>query len=54
MGVPTVFPFESDISDYNPTIHTTNDDFTKVDFQHAFQFVRLGAAFAVEMAQPVQ
>ncbi|MFL5815251.1 MAG: M20/M25/M40 family metallo-hydrolase [Bdellovibrionia bacterium] len=54
IGVPTVFPFESDISNYNPTIHTTDDDFTKVDFKHALQFVRLGVAFAVEMAQPAQ
>jgi hypothetical protein len=48
-----VFPFESDIDNYNPTIHTSNDDFTKIDLNHAAIFVKLGAAYTVEMAQPV-
>lgn len=52
-GYATAFPFEAEMDNMNREIHTAGDDMSKVDLTHAMKYVKLGAAFAVEMAEPV-
>ncbi len=52
-GFPTVFPFEAQLSQYNPNIHTPNDTLTASgnDAVHAVKFAKLGATFVAEVAK---
>jgi bacterial leucyl aminopeptidase len=52
-GYPVAFPFESSMENYNKTIHSGSDVTNILDMDHAMQFVKLGAAFVVEMAEPM-
>ncbi len=49
-GIPTTFPYESGDSPY---IHTSQDTMDKLSFPYMTDFVRLGIAFAVELAEPI-
>lgn len=50
-GYPSAFPFEADMGQENPDIHTTADTVDKLDSTHGTHFAKLAVAFAVEMAQ---
>jgi len=52
-GFPTVLPFESQMDDYNPNIHTSGDTlaFLGNNADHAAKFSRLGLAWVVEQAR---
>ena len=49
-GFPASFPFEARFGEYNPNIHTSNDDLATIDNSavHAIKFAQLAAAFVVE------
>ncbi len=49
-GYPSVIPFESLMNEYNPNIHTTRDTGDKLDYNHGLPFVKIGVAYAVELA----
>ncbi len=51
-GYPTALPFEADFDEFNPYIHSGRDGMDLIDLDHAMNFVRLAAAFAVEGAEP--
>ncbi len=50
-GYATSMPFESELGDDNPHIHTKNDTYANAGNQaaHALKFTRLAAAFAIEL-----
>lgn len=48
-GFPASIPFESNINDYNPTIHTSND--VSFDSSHAIKFAKLSVAYVAELAK---
>ncbi len=48
-GYPASMPFESNMSDINGSIHTSND--TSFNSAHALKFARLSATFAAELAK---
>ena len=52
-GFPTVLPFESQMDDYNPNIHTSGDTmaFFGNNADHAIKFARLGLAWVVQQAR---
>jgi leucyl aminopeptidase len=52
-GFPASMPFESRMSQYNPTIHTTGDTLSVSgnNANHALKFARLGAAYIAELAK---
>ena len=49
-GFPAVFPFESQFGQYNPNIHTSNDDLATLGNQadHALKFAKLALSFIAE------
>jgi len=49
-GYPACFPFEAQFRNRNPSIHTTADTMSLVSVEHAYQFMRLGLSFVVELA----
>lgn len=49
-GYPSVFPFETTFSAYNPNIHTSRDTLDKLDPSHGTHYLRLAVAFGVELA----
>lgn len=51
-GFSSAFPFEASFANYNKTLHTSQDTMALVNSTHAMKYVRLGAAFAVETADP--
>jgi len=51
-GYPTVFPFEAHAGESNPRAHTPGDEPRHLDPTHAYAFLRLAAAFLVELAEP--
>ncbi|MDZ4660644.1 MAG: M20/M25/M40 family metallo-hydrolase [Pseudomonadota bacterium] len=53
LGYATAFPFEAGMDTMNRDLHTARDTMEKVDLNHAIKFIKLGAAFVVEMAEPV-
>ncbi len=53
-GYPAVLPFEATMGTYNSSIHTGHDNISKLNFDHAMNFVRLGLAFMVELGQPLK
>jgi bacterial leucyl aminopeptidase len=52
-GFPTVLPFESQMDDYNPNIHTSGDTlaFLGNNMDHALKFSKLGLAWVVQRAR---
>ncbi|HSK02434.1 MAG TPA: pre-peptidase C-terminal domain-containing protein, partial [Kofleriaceae bacterium] len=52
-GFPTSMPFESRMSQYNPTIHTPNDTLAQSgnNANHAIKFARLATAYVAELAK---
>jgi bacterial leucyl aminopeptidase len=52
-GFPTVLPFESQMDDYNPNIHSGGDTmaFFGNNADHAIKFARLGLAWVVQQAR---
>ena len=52
-GFPASMPFESRMSQYNPTIHSSNDTLANSDSQanHALKFTKLALAYAIEMTE---
>jgi leucyl aminopeptidase len=50
-GYPSVMPFEATMSGDNKDIHTTRDLITKLDFNHAASFTRLGLSFVAELSK---
>jgi bacterial leucyl aminopeptidase len=51
-GYSSVFPFEASFENYNKTLHTSKDTMELITPAHVMKFVKLGAAFAVELAEP--
>lgn len=51
-GFPTVLPFESQMDDYNPTIHSSQDTLSVSgnNADHAAKFARLALAWMIESA----
>jgi leucyl aminopeptidase len=47
-GYPAAFPFEADFSDISPFIHTAQDTIETVDFNHVYEYVKLGLGFVIE------
>jgi hypothetical protein len=52
-GFPTVLPFESQMEEYNPNIHSSGDTlaFLGNSTDHALKFARLGLAWVVQQAR---
>ena len=52
-GYPASMPFESRMSQYNPTIHTSNDTLAQSgnNANHALKFSKLATAFVAELAK---
>ena len=51
-GYPSSFPFEANMGNSNPRIHTSSDTLANMDSSgaHALNFARLGLAYVIEMA----
>jgi leucyl aminopeptidase len=52
-GVKAAFPFEGAFGKDNPYIHTAKDTIDVLSLDHMTNFAKLGVAFAVELAEPV-
>jgi len=52
-GYDAAFPFEASFSQYNPSIHTTNDKLSNMgnSATHASKFAKLGLEFIIETAK---
>jgi len=52
-GYDAAFPFEASFSQYNPSIHTTNDKLSNMgnSATHAAKFAKLGLEFIIETAK---
>ncbi|KAJ2347668.1 hypothetical protein GGF43_004705, partial [Coemansia sp. RSA 2618] len=50
IGVRSALPFESQYIDYNSNIHSPNDSFDTVDFDHLLKYVNIALGFIVEVA----
>jgi leucyl aminopeptidase len=51
LGYPAAFPFEASFDGSNKAIHTERDLIGLLDMGHGLQFAKLGAAFAIELAE---
>jgi len=49
-GYSASFPFETIMGSSNPYIHTANDLITYLTLTHGLEYVKLGLAFATELA----
>lgn len=52
-GFSAAFPFESSFGNDDPYIHTANDTMSVLSKSHMTDYVKLGIAFAVELAEPL-
>lgn len=52
-GIPASFPFESEMGNDDPYIHTSNDKMDVLSLNHMTDFVKLATAFTVELATPL-
>ncbi len=54
-GYPTVLPFESQMDEYNPNIHSSGDTmaFFGNNADHAIKFAKLGLAWVIQQARVV-
>jgi len=50
-GYPAIMPFEATMSADNKDIHTTRDLISKLDFNFALHFAKLGLSFAAELSK---
>ncbi|MBK9293938.1 MAG: M20/M25/M40 family metallo-hydrolase [Oligoflexia bacterium] len=50
---PSSFPFEASFENDNKTIHSGNDKIELLNLNHMMNFVKLGAAFIVELGEPI-
>jgi bacterial leucyl aminopeptidase len=53
-GYASSFPFEAKFGQDDPYIHTSNDKIDYLSLNHMADYAKLGIAFAVELAEPVQ
>jgi len=51
-GYAAAIPAESAYEDTNPNIHSSQDTMDKLSLSHMTDYVKLAAAFAIEMAEP--
>ncbi|CAG8528153.1 9523_t:CDS:2 [Ambispora gerdemannii] len=49
-GYPSAFAIESEFSNSNPYIHSTNDVLENLDFNHMLEFSKLSVSLAVELS----
>ncbi|KAI9100548.1 hypothetical protein DFS34DRAFT_677671, partial [Phlyctochytrium arcticum] len=49
-GYKAIMPAEGDFKDVTPFIHTAQDTFETLNFDHIRDFIQLGVAFTVELA----
>ncbi len=52
-GFNAAMPFEAKMGSDNPAIHTTRDTMDKISLSHMTNFAKLGVAFMVELAEPL-
>jgi len=52
--IPAAFPFETRFTQHNPTIHRSTDTMAILSSNHMADYAKLGLAFAVELAEPVE
>ncbi len=52
-GVAAAFPFESEMGNDDPYIHTSNDKMDVLSLDHMTDFVKLATSYTVELATPV-
>ncbi|ETV74161.1 hypothetical protein H257_11128 [Aphanomyces astaci] len=50
-GYPSSFPFETELADMNPYMHSENDTIDTIDFNHMADFTKLSIAYVVELTQ---
>ena len=53
-GIAAAFPFEASFGNDDPYIHTSNDTMEKLSIDHMTDFVKLGLAFGIEVAEPLR
>jgi leucyl aminopeptidase len=49
-GYKSCFPFESDFTNSNKNIHTSQDTIAQLNLDHGVQFVRVGLGYVVELS----
>ena len=52
-GYKSALPFESEMDEYNPSIHTSRDTIDKLSLAHMTDYLKIAVAFGVELANPV-
>lgn len=52
-GFASAMPFESSFNNDNPNIHSAQDTMDKLSLAHMTDYMKLGAAFVVELAGPI-
>jgi leucyl aminopeptidase len=52
-GYKASIAFESKMETYNPYIHTSEDKMSILSLSHMTDYLKLGLAFAIELAEPV-
>ncbi|RQM30329.1 hypothetical protein B5M09_013127 [Aphanomyces astaci] len=50
-GYPSSYPFETELKDKNPYMHSQNDTIATIDFNHMADFTKLSIAYVVELTQ---
>ncbi|RHX99511.1 hypothetical protein DYB36_014322, partial [Aphanomyces astaci] len=50
-GYPSSYPFETELADLNPNMHSQNDTIDTIDFNHMADFTKLSIAYVVELTQ---
>ncbi|RHY31049.1 hypothetical protein DYB25_012985 [Aphanomyces astaci] len=50
-GYPGSYPFETELKDLNPYMHSQNDTIATIDFNHMVDFTKLSIAYVVELTQ---
>lgn len=51
-GFPVAYPFEASFANYNDKIHSAEDTPSLIDWDHMANFLKLGLAFSIELAEP--
>ncbi len=52
-GYVAAMPFETEMNQDNPNIHTSTDQVQHLNFNHMRDYAKLATAYAVELAEPV-
>ncbi|RHY90421.1 hypothetical protein DYB37_009902 [Aphanomyces astaci] len=50
-GYPSSYPFETELADLNPYMHSQKDTIDTIDFNHMADFTKLSIAYVVELTQ---